>query len=318
LQNRKGLVTCCKNKIFNLVGLQKSSNQNQYTMKKILFIAAFLPAALIAQNITNTLGANGAYFVDGNANVDTMIYINPTNASVIFGRQPGQFTSSLLPLTGIQPGSNEFNFTSQNEFTVVSISNFATSGAPELYFTNASGSYSTPLDAGVSNTLGGIYFGGRHNGNNSWDLTSAAIYVTTDAATGAIGIPTTINFFTKNTTTSSTSTLNGSGTFTTPGAVVSQAIRQDGAANIFATYNDHTILVDPTSNPQVFLPSADASNPGKVYIIKRLPGVGSVTIIGGSSDIDGASSVALPLAYDYVVVQSSGAAGEWYIIGGSI
>jgi hypothetical protein len=256
--------------------------------------------------------------VESSANADAIL-INPSLNQFIFGNQPVGFTPSSLPLTGYNAaGSAEFSFTSQTEFTVFSLSNFSTSGAPELYFTNASGSFSSPLDVGASATLGGIYFGGRHNANASWDITSAAIYVTTDAATGAIGIPTTINFFTKNATTSSTSTLNGSGTFTTPGAVVSQAIRQDGAANIFATYNDHTILVDPTSNPQVFLPSADASNPGKVYIIKRLPGVGSVTIIGGSSDIDGASSVALPLAYDYVVVQSSGAAGEWYIIGGSI
>ena len=46
-------------------------------MKKVLFLAAFLPAALIAQNITNTLGASGTFLVEDNGN-NSLVRANRT------------------------------------------------------------------------------------------------------------------------------------------------------------------------------------------------------------------------------------------------
>lgn len=276
-------------------------------MKKILFIAAFLPAALIAQNITNTLGASGSFVVENSTNADVLL-INPTGPLLVLGNQPAPFATSILP-------AGQFNFISSAASGVLNLISSNAGNRSRLNLMYANGNLTTGGVLAIVNgdVLGTIGFGGAITNAPAWNNTGATItgVATSNVVSG--NYATKIDVTTSNGSGgSNTMTFNSEGNLIVPASVTSQAITTK-AASYAATLNDQTILC--TAALTVTLPAASGLA-GKVFTIKQnVAGPVVITIASAGGLIDDNASIAIGSTSDseFVTLQSDGT--NWFVIG---
>ena len=279
-------------------------------MKKVLFLAAFLPAALIAQNITNTLGASGTFLVEDNGN-NSLVRANRTGTveQIYIGDYASGF--SLPPYSGFSNSGNVV-FAQNNATSRLDIISSGLSHSSLLQFLYTPGTLTSTLDLVNGNTLGTLNFGGYFG---SWRPNAARITVSVDGApSGIADIPTKITF--TNNASSSTSkvmTYDSGGNLIVPASITSQAITSV-AVNYAATANDQTIVC--TTNITVTLPAVANVPAGKTYTIKKGYAANTATTINTTSSqlIDAATSTTITgnNTYSYITVQSDGT--RWWII----
>lgn len=121
--------------------------------------------------------------------------------------------------------------------------------------------------------------------------------------TGSVTINNTLNV---GSTTAATSTFQVTGSVSLP-------ITTTTATTFAPDATHHTILTNNVLGVTVNLPAA-ATVPGRVYVIKRIYGVGVNTVIdpNGTETIDGATTRNITAQYDTVTIQSNGTA--WFVI----
>lgn len=86
--------------------------------------------------------------------------------------------------------------------------------------------------------------------------------------------------------------------------------------NYTPTVRDHTILCDASPGKiNISLPAAEASNQGRVYVIKKIdPSINRVTVSAADGQtIDGKPSHVISMRMGFVEIQSSGSA--WFVFG---
>jgi len=289
----------------------------------LLFIVSFLFANNAqAQNITNTLGANGTYIVE-DVNNSSIIRASKTSnqPKLIVGDWESAFN---LP-------SGNVNFVHNNgteKLNLVVGKSGAFSAFPKLYFHYTPGSLTAPTKVVNNNNLGIIGFGGFNNG--FWEELSAQIEAKVNGTPGA-KIPTKLIFQTQgntfgsekimeldsngNLTIPGSATLNGS--FSTPAkATLTNAITLDES--------DHTLVCSFGGTTTVTLPTVSADTHGKTYIIKAgMIAPGQVDIVTGNGEtIDGNASITLDTNWEYIKLQGifqtvPFPVTTWVIVGGN-
>jgi hypothetical protein len=293
-------------------------------MKKIILFLSLLPGILVAQNITNTLGASGEFIVEDNSNKD-VLYINPGSLfqEIVFGLQPAGFD----PATDLPVG--QFSFLSGSFPTVVNLitangSNPANASFLELI--RERGTLDNPGSATGGDALGIISFGAYDGSGYKTGLSSIKSKIVT--ATGANP-----NVFTTDlefSTTGGTMTFDNGGNLIVPsditansffgtgniiaaGPIVSQKIITVSASTTLSL-TDRVVLVN-TGSVTITLPAGPpTAAAGVTYIIKNITGVGGS---GGNITISGTNFFDGPVTLsngEFATVIADGS-GNWYLIG---
>lgn len=266
-------------------------------MKKSIFFLLFVPLHLLAQNITNTLGTDGSFILEDNANNSIFVAqrLTASTARIIFGDYSNTFN---LP-------TGNFDFI-QNEggesVNIIVGRNGMSTALPKLQFFFTPGALDAPTNVSSTNVLGQINFGGYFNG---W-RTDAYINAEVQGAPGS-SIPTALHFGTRDASSSAFNDMvfDAEGNLTVPSAITAQAIRTVNTS-ITLGNTDQTIIA--TDAITITLPTPSAALKGKTYSIKA--NTASTVTIGGNN-VESLGGLSLT-GGDCVTYQCDG--NGWFII----
>lgn len=296
--------------------VQKSTNQYEYIMKKVLFLAAFLPAALLAQNITNTLGASGSFVVEDNTNKDVLL-INPGSLldNFIFGLHP---SASILPV-----GNYHFLGTvNSTSLDVYSLNTTPLNGSFIQLIRARGNDFNNPGTATAGDFLGTINFGAYNGTGFSSGLSSISSKIVTATGANPNVFSSDLEFQTASGSGTNKMTFDNAGNLNVPGSVVSTkniiasgSIVSQKVSTIPAVgsiqSDDKVLLVNTTGT--LTLPGATNTPPGTIYTIKNISG-GALNIqVNGADLIDNLTSITLN-SFEFVQLWCDGGS-KYYIIG---
>ena len=306
-------------------------------MKKLisLIIVASLAFTIQAQDITNTLGTDGKFYVNKEGGTPNYLTLNSDGDHIL------QVSSSTSAFT-INNASGEAAFKFDDQFNVSDIAMIKIGHADENWIggqfahlqlqSAATANKFNLVSRGTNNSINGYYARGDASGatnvtdadilltmnaygyHNSGHSKAAYIEFVVDGAPSS-SVPGKIDFATNSTggTSAVHMSIKNDGTVN-----IAKVLDVDGAVNMgldsggSTTLNNMHYTYSTQNGATVTLPTA-IGIAGRVYIIK-LQTTGSATVATTSSqNIDGATTYSLSAEWKYVKVQSNGAA--WLIIG---
>ena len=289
----------------------------------LLFIVSFVfTNSAQAQNITNTLGANGTYVVE-DVNNSSIIRASRT------GSQPKLIVGDWESAFNLPSGNVNFIHNNGTEkLNLVVGKSGAFSAFPKLYFHFTPGSLTAPTTVDNNDDLGIIGFGGFNNGG--WEELAAQIYTRVDGTPG-VRIPTKLIFQTQGNTSGSSNNmeLDSNGNLTIPGSTTlngsfSTPAKATLTNAITLDESDHTLVCSFGGTTTVTLPTVSADTHGKTYIIKAgMIATGQVDIVTGNGEtIDGNASITLDTNWEYIRLQAifqtvPFSVTTWVIVGGN-
>ena len=246
---------------------------------------AGLSLTIQAQDITNTLGTSGHY------------YLNDVNSKSLI-----DFESSGT--------NNYYRFKNINDNST-DLDLYNSGGNNRLNFYYARGTADAPTQVQQYNGLGIIEFYGYKTGGT---YVSGAKILAEATATPSTQVATRLMFYTSNgTSLTNRMTIDSEGEITNNGSMA-LSIRTV-AAGLTLTATDYTLIISASDSETIALPAV-AGCEGRIYVIKQAGSSETITIDpDGTEQIDGQSTATLNASWEYIVIQCTG--GTWIIIGGN-
>ena len=325
-------------------------------MKKLitLLVVASLALTIQAQDITNTLGTDGSFFVNKLGGTPSFLKLSSTGDHIMqFSTASTGFTikgqsgdalfsfseqHNAAPFTMLTVGHADANWLGSNTFAHLQLQS-QTSAIPNKFNMvarsavnnfnaySANGTGTSPEASTNNHIILNLYGYGYQNSANRL---AAGISFVVDGTPAGNFVPGKITFHTTSVADGSTIRMTvkndgkvGIGTDAPTSTLdvagsVSLSYNETPDAAYTATATDYTII--PIDVCTVTLPDPSTCE-GRVYVVKR-PGTGnSISIVSAGTDvkIDGHASVTLDDNWDFIKVQSVGfsAATTWVIIGGN-